>query len=309
MDRTKLEPWVRAIAEEILQAVHLPPDTRESAGSTCPWCASECQGRCTGTVSEMVRQGADRISARTSAVAIQPEFASLIDHTLLRADATSQDIAKLCHEALEYRFASACINPAFVPLAAQLLRDSCVKVCAVAGFPLGATYPEVKAFEAECAVLNGAHEVDMVINIGALKSRDLALVERDIRMVVDACHRGQAICKVIIETAYLDDDEKISACSLARAGGADFVKTSTGFGPSGASAQDVALMRRAVGTGMGIKAAGGIRDLKSAREMIQSGATRIGASASVKIVQELSRQTPGSVPDSYTWTGTGNDYY
>jgi deoxyribose-phosphate aldolase len=213
-------------------------------------------------------------------------LARLIDHTLLKQDATPDQVTKLCDEARRYSFAAVCINPTHVKLAARLLKGSSVEVCTVAGFPLGATLPAVKAYEAQQIIAQGAHEVDMVINIGALKAGDYGLVKDDIAGVVQACRAGKAVCKVIIETAFLTDEEKVAACLLAQSVGADFVKTSTGFGPAGATVEDVALMRRSVGPALGVKAAGGIRDLAAARAMVQAGATRIGASASVKIMQE-----------------------
>jgi deoxyribose-phosphate aldolase len=197
-----------------------------------------------------------------------------------------------------------------VALASHLLASSPVKVCTVVGFPLGATLAQAKAFEAEACIVSGAQEIDMVLNIGALKSKDLATVGQDIQLVAQTCHAREAICKVIIETAYLTDEEKISACSVAKASGADFVKTSTGFGPGGASAKDVALMRSVVGDDVGVKASGGIRDWKMLQEMVQSGATRIGASASVKILQEAKNQkAPSSLPVPVGEGRTGNDYY
>lgn len=213
-------------------------------------------------------------------------IARMIDHTLLKPDATRDQIIQLCHEAREYGFAAVCVNPANVKLAAQFLAGLPVAVCTVVGFPLGATTPEVKAYEAQQAIENGATEIDMVINIGALKSKDYELVERDIATVVRTCHHNRAICKVIIEAALLTDEEKIKACQLAKEAGADYVKTSTGFGPGGATVEDVALIRRVVGPGMGIKAAGGIRTFEVAKKLIEAGATRIGTSAGVKIVQE-----------------------
>jgi deoxyribose-phosphate aldolase len=212
-------------------------------------------------------------------------LARMIDHTILKPDATQDQITQLCHEAREHHFASVCVNPANVKLCAQLLQGSDVAVCTVAGFPLGATSTEAKVFETQQAIRDGATEIDMVINIGALKSRAHELVEHDIASVARACHAGSAILKVIIEAALLTDEEKVTACQLAQAAGADFVKTSTGFGPGGASVDDVALMRRVVGPTMGIKAAGGIRTYEDAQKMIAAGATRIGASASIKIVQ------------------------
>lgn len=211
------------------------------------------------------------------------DVASMIDHTLLKPDATKAQITKLCEEAKQYGFASVCINPTNVSLASSLLAGTPVKVCSVIGFPLGATTPTAKAAETRDAISNGADEVDMVMNVGALKSGDYDLVKRDIEAVVGAA-RGKALVKVILEAALLTDEEKVRACLLAKTAGADFVKTSTGFGPGGATADDVRLMRKAVGPDMGVKAAGGIRDLESARKMIEAGASRIGASASVAIV-------------------------
>jgi deoxyribose-phosphate aldolase len=213
------------------------------------------------------------------------KLARMIDHTLLKADATYDQIETLCNEARQHHFASVCVNPANVERCAQLLAGTDVDVCTVVGFPLGATPTEVKVFEAEQAIHDGATEVDMVINIGALKSGDRELVKRDIAAVAEACHAGGAILKVIIEAAMLTDDEKAVACQLAKSAKADFVKTSTGFGPGGATVEDVALMRRLVGPEMGVKAAGGIRTYEDARQMIAAGASRIGASAGVKILQ------------------------
>ena len=214
------------------------------------------------------------------------DIASLIDHTLLKPEATPEQIAQLCAEAKTHGFATVCVNPIYVKLAARLLKGSPVKVCAVVGFPLGATLSQVKAFEARKAIGSGASEIDMVIPVGALKAGDDDLVEKDIVEVVEACHTRGAICKVIIETCYLTDEEKVRACKIAKRAGADFVKTSTGFGPAGATAADVALMRRTVGPGMGVKAAGGIRTLATLKEMVAAGASRIGASASVRIMEE-----------------------
>jgi len=214
------------------------------------------------------------------------ELAKLIDHTLLRPDATQQDIETLCREAVEYKFAAVCVNPAWVSLAVAMLRRSGVSVCAVVGFPLGATTADVKAYEARQAIANGAREIDSVINIGALKSGNLDEVRLDIEAVTVSCREGGALSKVIIEAALLTDDEKVSACGIAKTAGADFVKTSTGFGPGGATVADVALMRRVVGREMGVKASGGIRDLTKVLEMLGAGATRIGTSAGVRILGE-----------------------
>lgn len=214
------------------------------------------------------------------------DIAHFIDHTLLKPEATSQKITQLCQEANLYHFAAVCINPSYVKLAAQLLKNSEVKVCTVIGFPLGATLTETKVFETEQAIKDGATEVDMVINIGALKDGDDLLVEQDIAAVVQAAHHHGTHCKVIIETALLTDEEKVRACLLAKKAKADYVKTSTGFSRGGATVEDVTLMRHTVGPEMGVKAAGGIRTLTDAQNMITAGATRLGASASVKIIEE-----------------------
>jgi deoxyribose-phosphate aldolase len=229
---------------------------------------------------------ADGIPSTLGTVPTDGRLAHMIDHTLLKPDATQDQIAQLCHEARKYGFASACVNPSNVEQCVQLLKGSSIPVCAVVGFPLGATPTQVKVFEAQQAIRDGATEVDMVINIGMLKSGDYKLVERDIASVARACHAGNAILKVIIEAALLTDEEKVAACQLAKIAGADFVKTSTGFGPGGATVEDVALMRRVVGPTMGVKAAGGIRTYADAQKMIAAGANRIGASGSVKIMQE-----------------------
>jgi deoxyribose-phosphate aldolase len=214
-----------------------------------------------------------------------PSIASLIDHTLLRADATRADILQLCREARDYNFASVCVNSYWVPIAAAELAGSQVLVCTVVGFPLGATSTAAKVAETEAALAAGAKEIDMVQNIGALRGGDPHSVQQDIAAVVNAAHRRGAIVKVILETALLDDDQKTAACLLAKAAGADFVKTSTGFGPSGATVHDVELMRRAVGPALGVKASGGIRTLDDLNKMVAAGATRIGSSSGVKIVE------------------------
>ena len=225
-----------------------------------------------------------------SVVAAEPRasasgVAALIDHTMLRPEATRADIVKLCGEARQYGFATVCINPYWVPLAASELAGTAAKVCTVAGFPLGATSTEAKVAEAAAALRAGACEIDMVINVGALRSGDFDTVKLDIQAVARVCHDAGAIVKVILETALLDDAQKTTACGLAQAAGADFVKTSTGFGPVGATVQDIVLMRHAVGPRMGVKAAGGIRTLDDFRAMVAAGANRVGASASVKIVE------------------------
>ncbi|MBI3208065.1 MAG: deoxyribose-phosphate aldolase [Candidatus Solibacter usitatus] len=217
---------------------------------------------------------------------MDPGIAALIDHTLLKPEGTRDEIVKLCREAREFSFASVCVNPYWVPLVAAELKGSPVKVCTVVGFPLGATPSSIKVAETEETVRNGAQEVDMVLNIGALRSGDFETVKNDIRAVAEAAHRGGAILKVILETALLDDNQKAMACTLAKLAGADFVKTSTGFSKSGATAQDIALMRSVVGPEIGVKASGGIRSLADLQSMAAAGASRIGASASVKIMQE-----------------------
>ena len=208
-----------------------------------------------------------------------------IDHTLLKPDATSDKIAQLCFEARKYHFASVCVNPTHVKLCADLLRGSDVKVCTVIGFPLGATSAEVKAFETQNALDNGATEIDMVLNIGALKAGENELVARDIRGVVEKSHKAGALTKVIIETALLTDEEKVVACLLSKEAGADYVKTSTGFSGGGATVHDIELMRRTVGPNIGVKASGGIHNREEAEALVAAGATRIGASAGVKIIQ------------------------
>ncbi len=212
-------------------------------------------------------------------------IAAMIDHTLLKPTATVEQVSKLCSEAKEYHFASVCVNPCYVKLASGLLKGSDVKVCTVIGFPLGAAASEVKAYEAERAVMDGAQEVDMVINIGALKGGSINLVEKDISEVVRASHG--AVVKVIIETCFLTDEEKEAACRLAQKAGAHFVKTSTGFGTAGATVEDVALMRKTVGESMGVKASGGIRSLADVLALVEAGASRIGASSGVAIMEEL----------------------
>ncbi|OEH94334.1 deoxyribose-phosphate aldolase [Bacillus solimangrovi] len=212
------------------------------------------------------------------------EIANMIDHTLLKPEALKEQVVKIAEEAKEYNFASICVNPTWVETAAELLKGSDVKVCTVIGFPLGANTPEVKAFETKDAIEKGAHEVDMVINIGALKDKNDELVERDIRAVVEAA-KGKALTKVIIETCLLTEEEKVRACELSVKAGADYVKTSTGFAGGGATPEDVALMRKTVGPDIGVKASGGVRNLEDAKAVIEAGATRIGASSGVSIVK------------------------
>ncbi|MGE3841367.1 MAG: deoxyribose-phosphate aldolase [Vicinamibacterales bacterium] len=220
----------------------------------------------------------------------------MIDHTLLKPEATRSEIEALCKEAAEFHFATVCVNPAWVALAASRLRDTRVGICSVVGFPLGATTPDTKHYETRRAIFDGATEIDMVINVGALKSGDLRCVERDIEAVSQPCREARVASKVIIEAALLTDEEKVTACTLAKAAGADFVKTSTGFAKTGATVADVALMRRVVGEAMGVKAAGGIRDLEGLKAMVAAGASRVGASAGVRIVREASGQPAAPTP-------------
>lgn len=238
-------------------------------------------------VKQLLQQGAPAPAA--AAAALPPDkLVKLIDHTVLKPEATAEDIEKLCAEAKEYGFYSVCVNPIWVSKAKALLRGSSVKVCAVVGFPLGAASPEIKTLEARRALREGAQEIDMVINIGALKSKDDILVARDIRGVVEACDEARgAASKVILETALLSDEEKVRACQLAMKAGADFVKTSTGFSKSGATAEDIALMARTVAPRkLGVKASGGVRTYADVVKMVNAGATRIGSSNSVSIYKE-----------------------
>jgi deoxyribose-phosphate aldolase len=247
-------------------------------------------------VKNIVQSGADRISAGVGLHqgTFDPELARMIDHTLLKPEATHQEIEKLCMEAKSYCFASVCINPSYVKLCAQLLRDTDVKVCTVIGFPLGATSSVAKAYETEQAIKDGAREVDMVMNVGMLKSGEYQYVEEDILSVVSTAHRYGVLAKVIIETGLLSDEEKVKACMLAKQAGADFVKTSTGFAKGGATAGDIALMRKVVGPDLGVKASGGVRSQEQALALIASGADRIGASASVKIVTGEKSPSPST---------------
>ena len=249
-------------------------------------CTSECFHRCPERMHRVVDAGAARIGLVLGQTASARDWASLIDHTLLKPDASQTEIKHLCEEAAQYHFASVCVNPTWVRACACHLQGSGVPVCTVIGFPLGATLPDVKAYEARRAIMDGAREVDMVINVGALKSGDDCLVEHDIRSVVEVAHEYDVTCKVIIETALLTDDEKVRACQAAKNAGADFVKTSTGFSKGGATVADIALMRRVVGPELGVKAPGGVKNIDDARAMVEAGATRIGASVGVKIAQE-----------------------
>lgn len=291
MITSELEQLVASIGEAFVARLGAVAASGGSCGSPatsgriCDTCDGSNAESCALNTREIVAAGADRVSSCQGVRKLDPAIARLIDHTMLKPDATRDDILKLCAEARQYGFASVCLNSYWVPLAAKQLAGTNVMVCTVAGFPLGACATSVKAAEAEQAARDGAQEVDMVVNVGALRSGDLNAVKDDIQAVADACHRHGAILKVILETALLDDVQKAVACTLAKMANADFVKTSTGFGPTGATAEDVALMRMVVGPEMGVKAAGGIRTLEDLKRMTAAGATRIGASASVKIVE------------------------
>ena len=286
-----LERLIRIIVEEVAAA----QTTAAPARCGCHAVLYEC---CPDRLRGVIEAGASRLGLHASG-GEAGGVAAMIDHTLLKADATRAEIEALCREAAEYGFASVCVNPTWVATCARLLQGSPAKVCSVVGFPLGATTPDVKHYETRRALFDGAREIDMVINVGALKSGDLRVVERDIEAVTGPCRETGAISKVIIEAALLTDDEKVTACTLAKAAAADYVKTSTGFGPGGATAADVALMRRVVGDEMGVKAAGGVKDLEALRAMVAAGATRIGASAGVRIVQQSKGGPAGPAGTGY----------
>lgn len=290
---------ISRIADRISQMVVLP----ESQISTAASCTCNSEMVCTcgmciekkpDTFRKFIDFGVDRLGIEegTGGECIPEDIARCIDHTILKPDATEDDIIKLCAEAREFQFATVCVSPSYVPLAARELAGSPVKVCTVVGFPSGAHMPEIKAMEARRAIREGAKEIDMVINIGALKSGNDELVYRDIRTVVETCNDGSAISKIIIEAALLTEDEKVRACTMAKQAKANYVKTSTGFGPGGATAEDVALMSKIVGqAGLGVKAAGGIKSYDDAQKMIEAGATRLGASAGIKILQQAKSVT------------------
>jgi deoxyribose-phosphate aldolase len=277
--RAGASPWAHAIGD----------------GPPCFGCGERgrCAVVCADAFQGIVRAGADRVGAAPG-TRVPPDLARYIDHTLLKPEATYEQVEQLCAEAARHRFVSVCVNPFWVATCAKLLEGTDVKVCTVIGFPLGASHSAAKAFETRQAVADGAGEVDMVINVGALKSGYFDFVRADMAGVVAAAGPG-IVTKAILETALLTDPEKVRACELAKEAGLDFVKTSTGFGPGGATAGDVALMRQVVGPGMGVKASGGIRDRETALLMVRSGASRIGASASVKIVSG-SKETLGAAP-------------
>ncbi len=281
MNATQLEILTEAIVARLTDAGEFP------MLSACPdeaGCAGNCASTCPDRTQALVDVGAERIQGRLGMLPPVEGFARTIDHTLLKPEATEAEIAQLCEEAATHRFASVCVNPTYVAFCAEALRGTSVAVCTVIGFPLGATTSEVKGYEAYRAQENGATELDMVIPVGRLKSGNDDYVRNDIRAVVEAKKPG-SIVKVILETSLLTDDEKVRACRLAQEAGADFVKTSTGFSTGGATEEDIRLMRRTVGASMGVKASGGIRDRDIAERMIAAGATRLGASAGIRIVR------------------------
>lgn len=300
-DIKTVEKLVEIITREVLLAMVENEDKSQSpAGETCV--IEVANGvkvkTCFNNAGHVVSAGAERLTSTIGVIPQDTSLAGMIDHTLLKPDATSDKIAQLCFEARKYHFASVCVNPTHVKLCADLLHGSDVKVCTVIGFPLGATSAEVKVFEARNALENGATEIDMVINIGALKAGENELVARDIRGVVETGHAAGALVKVIIETALLTDEEKVIACLLAKEAGADYVKTSTGFSGGGATVHDIALMRKTVGPTIGVKASGGVHSREEAEALVAAGATRIGASAGVKIIQSAagSDAKPVAIP-------------
>jgi deoxyribose-phosphate aldolase len=291
-DLTKIAQQV----SQLLNQKHIT--TTESSGTHCETdMVCKC-GICVERTPETIRQfidfGVDRIGYNdaTGCDCVPEDIAHCIDHTVLKPETTAEDVKKLCAEARDYHFASVCVSPSYVPVAAKELAGSKVKVCTVVGFPSGAHMPEIKALEARRAIRDGAQEIDMVVNIGAVKSGDDELVYRDILRVSEACEDGGAVSKVIIETGLLTNDEKVRACELAKKARANYVKTSTGFATGGATAEDIALMYNIVASaGMGVKASGGVRSYETAQKMIQAGATRIGATAGIKIVQQAKETT------------------
>ena len=291
MQTADIQRLIQVIVEELTAAQRTPAPSR----CACHAVLYEC---CPDRLRGVIEAGATRLGLHATG-GEAGGVASMIDHTLLKADATKAEIDTLCREAAEYSFASVCVNPTWVAECSRNLRGSSVRVCSVVGFPLGATTADTKHYETRRVIFDGAREVDMVINVGALKSGDLHTVERDIEAVTGPCRESGVLSKVIIEAALLSDEEKITACTLAKAAAADYVKTSTGFGPGGATAADVALMRRVVGDEMGVKAAGGVRDLEGLKAMVAAGATRVGASAGVRIVQQSLGQQPTAAAKGY----------
>lgn len=288
-----LERLVEQITDVVIARLNGEDDSYWGA------CPTDGFGFCPDRMQRIVDAGASRVGIILGEAATARDWSSLIDHTLLKPEASESDIRKLCEEAAQHHFASVCVNPTWVKAAACILRGTGVPVCTVIGFPLGASVADVKAYEARRAIFDGAREVDMVINVGLLKSNDDCAVEHDIHSVVEVAHEHGAICKVIIETALLTDEEKVRACLASKNAGADFVKTSTGFSKGGATVDDVALMRQVVGSALGVKASGGVKGIEDARAMVQAGATRIGASVGVKIAQEAAGVKSNIVANSY----------
>jgi deoxyribose-phosphate aldolase len=291
-----LDKVAREVARRFSSNLPIAPSTGNRAGP--PFCSvcdhrGHCMSSCGPQVGTVLDAGANRVGAAPGIGPVDAHIAGMIDHTLLKAAATKDEITFLCAEAAKYSFASVCVNPFWVPLCADMLRGHAVKVCTVVGFPLGANTAETKAAEARLAVAQGAEEIDMVINVGALKSGMVDVVENDIRAIREAIGPN-IVLKVILETALLDDQEKVAAIKASKRARADFVKTSTGFSTAGATAGDVALMRRLVGDGLGVKASGGVRTRRDAVLMIESGANRIGASAGVKILHEIKGLSSGA---------------
>jgi len=283
LTRQELTELLETIATEVVREMGSPP------GGPKPPAAPQAVAKAESCGLEVCPHNPRPVEVEARTVSMTDDLrklAALFDHTLLRPEARRGEVEKLCQEARQLGFAAVCVNPTWVALAAEKLRGSPVRVATVTGFPLGATSTAVKRAEAEAAILAGAREIDMVMNVGAMKSGELERVENDIHGVAEVCHPAGALLKVIIENAYLSDEEKVAACRTAKRAGADFVKTSTGFGPSGAKESDVRLMRETVGPEMGVKAAGGIRTLADALRLLAAGATRLGSSASVAILAE-----------------------
>lgn len=304
-NKKTVEALVEIITREVLLAMIEQEEQQNApAGASCRVEVSDGVKvkTCFDNAGRVVSAGAERITSTVGVIPEDKSLAGMIDHTLLKPDATADKIAQLCFEAKKYHFASVCVNPTNVKLCADLLKDTDVKVCTVIGFPLGATSTDVKAFETKDALENGATEIDMVLNIGALKAGDNELVAHDIREVVRVAHAAGALVKVILETALLTDEEKVVACLLAKEAGADFVKTSTGFSSGGATVHDVALMRRAVGPDLGVKAAGGIHTHEEAEQLVAAGATRLGASAGIKIIQADKPESNGQAAPAASGT-------
>lgn len=282
MERDEL---IEVVTRRVMEALAPVGEAAGSAGGRCADCLGACAAHCSDKVRSVVGEGAARVSFNGRGPEVPADLARFIDHTLLAPGTTAAEIDRLCDEAAEYGFAAVCVNPFWVRRSAERLRGKPVAVASVVGFPLGANATETKVLEARRALREGAREIDMVLNIGALKGGDHDAVRRDIARVADACREVGAVCKVILETGLLSDEEKVVASRLAREARADYVKTSTGFGHGGATVYDVALMREAVGPKMGVKASGGVKSAEDARQMIAAGATRIGASAGIRIVR------------------------